>query len=292
MWWSTRREERVPSESKAGGAPRRTQWWTMLLLFLAVPALLAVPGDGHCGDRQGHDELEKVLKAIPPSVPFWSFGNVVMRSRSRSAGMAPVVFAHWSHRARYTCRVCHQEMGFGMRLGDTGITRSQILSGKACGWCHDGTSAFSVRDAASCKNCHMVSTAELQEKFDDFAADLPMSRFGNAIDWAAAVNRGLITPVNSLGTQATLALPEKLKQPLKLGTNSPRSDVTFSHQEHFAELDCSSCHPDIFNIKKKSTTGFTMETNIYGSYCGACHMQVAFPMNDCRRCHTAMKSRE
>jgi hypothetical protein len=31
-----------------------------------------------------------------------------------------------------------------------------------------------------------------------------------------------------------------------------------------------------------------MDSNIYGNFCGACHLQVAFPMNDCRRCHTSM----
>jgi c(7)-type cytochrome triheme protein len=276
---------------RTGGAPARARRAALLLLFLVVPALLAMPSAGHCGEGIDHAELGKVLKTIPPNGPFWSFGNVVMRSKSRAAGLPPVVFAHWSHRARYTCRVCHQELGFGMRLGDTGITRNQILAGKTCGSCHNGTTAFAAKDAASCKKCHMENTAELERRFDDFSAYLPMSRFGNAIDWAAALNRGRVTPANSLDGQVTLPFPEKLKQPLKLGTNSPRSDVTFSHQEHFAELDCSSCHPDIFNIKKKSTADFTMETNIYGNFCGACHMQVAFPMNDCRRCHKSMNSR-
>ena len=59
-----------------------------------------------------------------------------------------------------------------------------------------------------------------------------------------------------------MKLPEKLKAPIKLGTASPRSGVTFLHEEHFAELDCSNCHPDVFNIKKKGTEAFTMESNI------------------------------
>ena len=265
--------------------------WGGLLLSLALPVLLMLPVTGHCGDGISHADLNRVLKTIPSNGSFSSFGNVVMRSRARSAGMRPAVFAHWSHRARYTCRVCHQELGFGMRLGDSGITRNQILSGKTCGSCHDGIRAFDAADPASCKRCHMESTVELEREFEDFSSYLPMSRFGNAIDWAAALDQGLIAPANSLGSQLTLPFPDKLKQPLKLGTNSPRSDVTFSHQEHFAELDCSSCHPDIFNIKKKSTADFTMETNIYGNFCGACHMQVAFPMNDCKRCHKSMNGR-
>jgi c(7)-type cytochrome triheme protein len=85
-----------------------------------------------------------------------------------------------------------------------------------------------------------------------------------------------------------MPLPEKLRLPMKLGTPAPRSDVTFSHEDHFRELDCSSCHPDIFNIKKKGTVDFSMDRNIFGDYCGVCHMRVAFPMNDCKRCHPSM----
>ena len=87
-----------------------------------------------------------------------------------------------------------------------------------------------------------------------------------------------------------MQLPEKLRLPMKLGTAAPRSDVTFSHEDHFSELDCSSCHPDIFNIKKRGTVDFSMDNNIFGNYCGVCHMRVAFPMNDCKRCHPRMSS--
>lgn len=255
-----------------------------LFAFLFV---LSVCADGTAMDRA---ELGKVIKSMPPNGPFWKYGNVVMRARSRKAGMAPVVFSHWSHRARYTCRVCHQELGFSMRLGDSGITRNQYLAGKFCGACHNGSIAFTVADGpkAQCKKCHMDSTRDLEQQFADFTDLLPMAAFGNGIDWSAALRDGAVKPVDALDPSRLIQFPEILKQPLKLGTASPRSDVGFSHQEHFAELDCSSCHPDIFNIKKKSTADFTMDSNMYGNFCGACHMQVAFPMNDCRRCHKSM----
>jgi c(7)-type cytochrome triheme protein len=238
-------------------------------------------------------DLGKVIKVIPPNGPFWKYGNVEMRTKTRKAGMAPVVFAHWSHRSRYTCRVCHQQLGFSMRSGDTGITRSQYLAGKYCGACHNGDIAFGVADGPNpqCKKCHMENTKGLQREFAQFAASLPMAPFGNGIDWAEALSQGKITPTNVvIASGASLQLPDKLRNPLKLGTASPRSDVPFSHQDHFVELDCSSCHPDVFNIKIKSTVDFTMESNLYAHYCGVCHMQVAFPMNDCRRCHKSMSN--
>lgn len=263
------------------------------LLRLALPPLLIVLLISSGGSAMDRAELAKVLQTIPPNGPFWKYGNVTMRSKTKKAGMAPVVFPHWVHRARYTCRVCHQELAFGMRSGDSGITRRQYLAGKFCGACHNGTIAFTVQDGKKpqCDRCHMKNTDHLKEAFEEFAADLPLSSFGNGVDWAAALNSGSIRPANTLeGMAESIPFPEKLRQPLKLGTASPRSDVSFSHVEHFAELDCSSCHPEVFNIKRKSTASFTMDANIYGSFCGVCHMLVSFPMNDCRRCHKGMSN--
>lgn len=263
------------------------------LLLRALPVLPIVLLIGGAVSAMDRAELAKVLRTIPPNGPFWKYGNVIMRGKSRKAGMAPVVFAHWSHRSRYTCRVCHQELGFSMRQGDTGITRMQYLAGKYCGACHNGTIAFSVKEGPqqNCKKCHMEDTKELEKQFASFSDALPMAPFGNGIDWAYALREGSVKPANMLNSAGdSFQFPEKLRKPLKLGTTSPRSDVSFSHEEHFAELDCSSCHPDIFNIKQKSTASFTMDANIYGSFCGSCHMQVAFPMNDCKRCHKSMSN--
>ena len=264
------------------------------LLFwgVVILALTVLLGGGEVYALE-HEALNKILKATPPNGPFWKYGTVIMRRRSRKAGMKPVVFAHWSHRARYTCRVCHVELEFSMRAGDTGITREQYLSGKFCGACHDGKIAFSGKDGPqkSCSKCHMENPAAMEALFEKFALPLPHSTFGNGIDWTKALKEGKISPLNTLKpAPSVMSLPDNLRQPLKLGTTSPRSDVTFSHEEHFAGLDCSSCHPDIFNIKKKGTQQFSMEANLYGSFCGACHMFVAFPMNDCRRCHPSMSN--
>ena len=272
-----------------GGSPLRAARLACCVALACAPLLWG----GSRGFAMDHAELSKIIQAIPPNGPFWKYGNVVMHTKTRKAGVAPVVFAHWSHRARYTCRVCHQELGFSMRAGDSGITRSQYLAGKYCGACHNGSIAFSAADGPKphCKKCHLEDTRELERQFARFAADLPLAPFGNGIDWSTALADGKIQPTNVIDpSRANLTLPDKLKQPLKLGTTAPRSDVAFSHQDHFFELDCSSCHPDIFNIKKKSTADFTMDSNVFGNFCGSCHMLVAFPMNDCRRCHKSMSN--
>jgi len=262
-----------------------------LALFVALTLLLSIDA-GWAIDMA---DLGKVLKTMPANGPFWKYGNVVMKRRSKKAGMAPVVFPHWVHRARYTCRVCHMELEFSMRSGGTGITRKQYLAGNFCGACHDGKTAFSVRDGDSpqCVRCHLKDSTPLEKRFAAFAATMPSSSFGNGIDWLKAINTGQITPKNSILTSSvTMELPEKLSGPLKLGSAYARSVVPFSHQDNFYERDCSNCHPDIFNIKKKGTEDFSMKYNIYGNFCGACHMRVAFPMDDCRRCHPEMSNKK
>jgi len=267
------------------------KWGCRIGLISAGFFALSLSFEMHASWAVEREELGQVLKIMPPNGPAEQYGNVVMRRSSKKSGMPPVVFPHWSHRGRYTCRVCHSELEFAMRSGGSGITRGKYLAGKFCGACHNGTTAFSVRDEEprQCDRCHMKDTAALNKRFRSFAAGLPATSFGNRIDWGAALAEGLIAPQKTLsGGTLLIKTPEALQKPLDLGTSAPRSSVAFSHGEHLSEMDCSICHPDIFNIKKKGTRLFSMEINIYGQFCGVCHMRVAFPMNDCRRCHMGM----
>lgn len=268
----------------------------MSRIFSIAILLLSVlscrnPNDAVAMDR---DELGRMLKTMPPNGPAEQYGNVVMRTRSKKAGIPPAVFPHWLHRARYTCSVCHVELELGMRRGANGISREGCLSGKYCGACHNGKTAFTVKEEGGkkeCARCHLKDSSLLDDKFSQFAAQLPPTTYGNSIDWEAALIQGLIVPRNGLSdNKPRPELPAALRKSLSLGTGTSRSAVTFSHEEHNFEMDCTVCHPDIFNIKKKGTRLFSMETNIYGQYCGVCHMRVAFPMNDCRRCHSEMSN--
>ena len=49
------------------------------------------------------------------------YGNVVINNYSTKNNIAPVVFKHWLHRAKYTCRVCHVDIGFAMEPGGSDI---------------------------------------------------------------------------------------------------------------------------------------------------------------------------
>jgi len=52
------------------------------------------------------------------------------------------------------CADCHQSGLFKMKKGGDTITMKDMDAGKSCGACHNGTKAFSSKDAASCAKCH------------------------------------------------------------------------------------------------------------------------------------------
>ncbi len=51
------------------------------------------------------------------------------------------------------CNDCHPAI-FKMKKGADAITMKDINDGKFCGTCHNGTKAFSTKDAANCAKCH------------------------------------------------------------------------------------------------------------------------------------------
>ena len=79
------------------------------------------------------------------------YGDVVLNETSKAAGMNPVIFPHWVHRTKYTCRACHESLGFKMKVGTSGITMQKIFAGEFCAVCHNGKTAF---ETAKCQLCH------------------------------------------------------------------------------------------------------------------------------------------
>lgn len=269
---------------------RERIWRDALFMFIFLGGVFC---GGQAGAETDRAEFAKVLKMMPSDGPAERYGNVAMRNRSTRKGMAPVIFPHWLHRSKYTCKVCHVDLGFSMVKGGSGITRGANLSGRFCGACHDGQIAFSVKydQQKYCERCHLENFNKLDERFKEFTKDFPKAEYGNKIDWVKALEDGIIKPKTSFYSEETfLELPKNLEQPLWLGTSSPRSKTIFSHKTHVAWSDCSGCHPEIFNIKKKGTESFSMDKNLYGWFCGTCHVRVSFPMTDCNRCHPNIKS--
>jgi c(7)-type cytochrome triheme protein len=222
------------------------------------------------------------------------YGDLIFHERSVKHNMDPVVFSHRIHRVQFTCRVCHLELEFSMKKGESGITREDYLDGRFCGACHNGEIAFHVNYA--CNLCHIPIDEQGQYQSKNIAVNGGSEQqYGDGVNWVEAMQSGVITPRNSLYSQENSApvmpLPEYLKQPLRWTTREPRVHVRFSHEKHVQWLDCANCHPDLFTVEQMGTVAFDKEKILYGLYCGVCHMTVAFPINGCNRCHPSLKDR-
>lgn len=69
-------------------------------------------------------------------------------------GAGKVVFDGKVHADKgLKCADCHPAI-FKMKKGADPITMKDINDGKLCGTCHNGTKAFSAKDAANCGKCH------------------------------------------------------------------------------------------------------------------------------------------
>jgi len=220
-------------------------------------------------------------KVAPPS---W-YGSIVMKNNTAAdAGVAPVVFTHWTHRRYYTCNVCHTDLGFAWKAGQTTVTQADIETGKKCGACHNGEDVFG---ADKCLRCHSYGKEVPENSRFEFAMkDMPPDDFGNKINWVRALHDKKIKPVASVdGTGKLKALDKDIVIPSSRFAPGP-PDVLFPHKSHTEVLDCKSCHPGRFKPKKGGNLGMDMMKIIKGEYCGACHGKVAFPLEDCYRCHS------
>ena len=76
----------------------------------------------------------------------------------------------------------------------------------------------------------------------------------------------------------------------------PVRSVVFDHKIHTmgAELDCDSCHDDLFEMEAgvaEENEDFTMATLYEGGYCGSCHDgETAFASDTrCTTCHIGVR---
>ena len=65
-------------------------------------------------------------------------------------------------------------------------------------------------------------------------------------------------------------------------------DVVYPHKQRTEWLDCSNCHPAIF-IPQKGANSIGMAAILLGESVGVCHGKVAFPVSECRSCHSKKK---
>jgi c(7)-type cytochrome triheme protein len=125
----------------------------------------------------------------------------------------------------------------------------------------------------------------LQQPKDAFGT-LPSSIAGNHVDWVKALNKGAIKPRFDHLDASKEALPMDLVIVMEVKGSMP--NVAFPHQQHTALLECANCHDAIFKPLKGGNP-MSMAEIMLGQKCGVCHGSVAFPVTECRRCHTESK---
>jgi c(7)-type cytochrome triheme protein len=244
-----------------------------------------------CGMAMAFAESEGMRKKRPPR---HEYGNVVMNNSSEKNKMAPVVYNHWLHRAEYTCRLCHVDIGFGMSAGTTGVTMDDNKRGMYCGACHNGKEAFAIEEnnvlgatiKKNCDRCHSYGhKVEFEKDFYKFTKEFPPAKFGDKIDWLKAEEAGLLKLKDYLEGVSIKGKTLNYSADTEIKSNiAEMPDIIFSHKKHAIWNGCELCHPDIFGVKKGSTK-YTMQDIFSGKYCGACHGKVSFSNLDCQACH-------
>jgi c(7)-type cytochrome triheme protein len=126
---------------------------------------------------------------------------------------------------------------------------------------------------------------ELQPPLQAFKP-LPKSRAGNRINWVKALEEKKITPRWDLNNPK--AKPMVMDTNIVFEVKGTMPDVVYPHKQHTEWLDCSNCHPAIF-VPKKGADQISMASIMMGQKCGVCHGKVAFPISQCRLCHSKNK---
>lgn len=116
---------------------------------------------------------------------------------------------------------------------------------------------------------------------------LPKSSSGNRVNWVSALESGKIRPLWSAADHK--AQPQALDLNIVREVKGSMPDVLFPHKQHTEVLECASCHPAIFQMQK-GVSKMSMATIMLGESCGACHGRVAFPVSECRLCHSRAKA--
>lgn len=111
--------------------------------------------------------------------------------------------------------------------------------------------------------------------------------YGNHVDWVKSLNEDKINP--RFDRNDPNAKPMVMDLNIVREVKGSMPDVVYPHKQHTQWLDCSNCHPAIF-VPQKGANQISMAAILLGQKCGVCHGKVAFPVAECRRCHSKSKA--
>ncbi|WP_206486004.1 c(7)-type cytochrome triheme domain-containing protein [Thalassotalea sp. G2M2-11] len=128
-----------------------------------------------------------------------------------------------------------------------------------------------------------ASVSLLQNPEDVFKGTPPdFASIGNQVDWVRALETEAINPRSQLFETTDINV---LDLDIIMEATGEMPLVRFPHKAHTEWLDCSNCHDQLFK-KKAGGNPVNMFAILAGEYCGRCHGAVAFPLTECRRCHS------
>jgi c(7)-type cytochrome triheme protein len=116
---------------------------------------------------------------------------------------------------------------------------------------------------------------------------MPRGNGGNHVDWVKALDEKAIKPRWDRNDPAAAAIVMDLNIVREVKGSMP--DVVYPHKQHTEWLDCANCHPAIF-VPQKGANQISMASILLGQKCGVCHGKVAFPVSECRLCHSRKKA--
>ncbi|HKK02036.1 MAG TPA: cytochrome c3 family protein [Desulfuromonadales bacterium] len=221
----------------------------------------------------------------------------------KGPSMGTVVFSHKNHTAMFGCKQCHPKI-FTPGPGNKKFTMAEMDKGEACGACHNGNMAFSVKK--DCTSCHQ--TRDITFKGSSFGKVTFSHKKHTAMFGCKECHpkRFIAGPGNKTFTMAEMDKGEacggchngsmafSVKKDCESCHNNhavtfkapSMGTVTFSHKKHTAMFGCKQCHSKIF-IPGPGNKTFTMAEMDKGEACGACHNgKTAFTVKaNCATCH-------
>lgn len=229
--------------------------------------------------------------------------TIEIAMKTRGAGVT--WFSHKVHVGMYKCDDCHNSLFVGGPSARR-YTMADMEKGSSCGACHDGKTAFTVKE--NCERCHPVK----EIRFKDAALfshkfHIALYRCNDCHDKLfipGPENRRYTMPEMEKGKScggchdsktafAVTGSCEKCHKPVAIKYEFPSKmsvkSVIFSHKLHLGKgYNCSDCHYKIY-AAGAGRRSFTMQEMNEGKSCGACHgMAMAFSVRQsdkCVRCH-------
>lgn len=212
-------------------------------------------------------------------------------------------FSHKTHLdLTFSCSDCHNKLFVpGPNRGN--YTMQDMEKGRSCGACHDGKSAFSVKN--ECQKCHKnvkdVSFKAFNAKFSH-ASHLGMFKCDECHSALfIGGSQSIRYSMNDMEKGKSCGACHDSKSAFGVSgscdkchpytpsdldfTIKDAGKVPFSHTKHRTLFTCGDCHNGIVGSGVNSKR-FTMAEMEKGKSCGACHDgKTAFGVKQCSKCH-------